>query len=162
MIYFNSCYASKVKTLFYFRRKKLIHMSIKCRITTNIIDCKHFISNFFQYLIYWTLEILCPRYKDRFLYFISHSIMRIKNKRNHALYNNKVRSFYLFVTFAFYERTNIMTLIVNFNIINVDWKQNIKNLIATRFGHCVIKNARKHIQSYIKYCKFWFFKNFFS
>ena len=124
-IYFNSCYALKMKTLFYLRRKRLIHMSIKCRITTNITDCKHFISDFFQYLIYWTSKILCPRYKDRSLYFVSHSIMKTKNRRSHVSYDNKVRSFYLSVTFAFYEKTNIVTSIVNFNIISVDWKQNI-------------------------------------
>ena len=124
-IYFNSCYVSKVKTFFYFRRKRLIHMSIKCRITTNITDYKHFISDFLQYLIYWTSRTLCSRYKDCFLYFVLHSIMMIKNKWNYASYDNKVRLFYLFVIFAFYEKANIVTLIVNFNIINVDWKQNI-------------------------------------
>ena len=95
-------------------------MSINCRITTNIINYKHVISNFLQYLIYQTSEILCPRYKNRFSYFISHSIMKIKNKQSYASYDNKIRSFYLFVTFAFYERTNIVTLIINFNIINVN------------------------------------------
>ena len=120
VIYFNFYYVSKVKTLFCFWRKRLIHMLIKCRMTTNIIDYKHFISDFLQHLIYWISETLCSWYKNRFLYFVSHLIMKTKNKRNHALYDNKVRSFYLFVTFAFYKKTNIITSIINFNIININ------------------------------------------
>ena len=106
-------------------KKRLIHILIMCRMTTNIINYNHFISDFFQHLIYWTSETLCPRYKNCFLYFVSHSIIKIKNKWNYVLLDNKMRLFYLFVTFAFYKKTNIVISIINFNIINVDWKQNI-------------------------------------